>query len=179
MLQTQVGRAGAALSLGYGNFLTGNCYIGGEINLDITGSRRTEVKNDIDIDDYGTTKLKTRGFVPTVALRLGGYVPSFDCIFYARVGFTFLNNHFENTIFPNQDFGNQKITSIVGIGFEKTIADNCSMRIEGDYRFPADKKKENLMMYNYVGNPVNSDYRAIIRNKVRSYVVRVVCVYHF
>ncbi|MBQ7672968.1 MAG: hypothetical protein IJT36_00315, partial [Alphaproteobacteria bacterium] len=176
LLKANVGRVGAALSVGYGDFITGNCYLGGEINLDIAGSKSNEHKDN----DLGITKLKTRGFVPTVALRLGGYVPSLDCIFYARFGFTFLNNKFESQCVQGQGFGSQKITPIVGLGIEKTIFDGCSMRIEGDYRFSADRKKNDLVGYDpATGDRMNDPYRAAVKNRVRGYVVRVVCVYHF
>ena len=183
LAKPNVGRVGAALALGYGDFITGNCYLGGEINLDIAGSRQTEKENNFGGDYYGTTKVKTRGFVPTVALKLGGYVPSLDCMFYARVGLTFLNNKFENPYLAGQGFGSQKITPIVGLGIEKTIFDGCSMRIEGDYRFSADKKKDDLVGYEQDGTVrqglAGETTRTTVKNRVRGYVVRVVCVYHF
>ena len=54
------------------------------------------------------------------------------------------------------------------------------MRIEGDYRFSADKKKNDLVGYDpATGDRMNDPYRAAVKNRVRGYVVRVVCVYHF
>ena len=190
LFNTNVRRTGAALTFGYGDFITGNCYLGGEINLDITGSKHTKNEELIIRDaagdplmNYGSTEVKTRGLVPTVALRFGGYIQSLDCLFYARVGFTFLNNKFENNAMPGQGFGSQRVTPIVGLGFEKTIFDGCTMRIEGDYRFPADKKRDGLWKLDDDDGVLNTDridgYNASVKNKVRGYVVRVVCVYHF
>ncbi len=175
LVKSNVGKVGTALTAGYGNIFGGNYYIGGEISLDIAGSKsRTEYTTR-----FSDTTLKTRGFIPTIALRLGGFIPSVDCLAYVKVGFTFLNNKFENDVrFPGQGFGSQKITPIVGIGLEKMIFDNCSLKIEGDYRFSANKKKSGIMMYNN-GQPLNAKYNGTINNKVRGYVVRVICVYHF
>lgn len=182
--RTNVGRASAVLSVGYGDFITGSCYLGGEANLDIAGSKKSKsgpivaILADGNPADYMSTEVKTRGLVPTLAVRLGGYIPVLDGLFYARVGLTFLNNKFASEWLEDQGFGSQKVTSILGLGFEKKISDSCSMKVEGDYRFPADKTKNNLKNYVLEANSPGV-YGATVKNKVRSYVVRVVCVYHF
>lgn len=180
LLKTSVGRTGAALALGYGAFFSGSCYFGGELGLDITGGRQTCQKSAFGVADYGTTRVKTRGLLPTVAFRLGGYVEPLDCMLYARVGLTFLNNKFENSCFPGQGFGSEKFSPIVGLGVEKTISDGCSMRIEGDYRFSADKTKNGLRT-NLLGLNAAQQalYKATIKNRVRGYAVRVLFVYRF
>lgn len=177
LAKSNVGKVGAVLAVGYGDTFGGNYYVGGEVSLDVAGSKSRTRYSGVPYES--DTVLKTRGIIPTVALRLGGFVPAIDCLAYAKLGFTFLNNKFKNNQgFPGQDFGSQKITPIVGIGLEKMIGDGCSLKIDADYRFPANKKKSGLMLYGD-GQPLNAGYNGTVNNKVRGYVVRVMCVYHF
>ena len=184
LLKSNVGRVGGSVIGGYGDFVTGNCYLGAEVNVDITGSNKSESEEFIRTDgsgfdaSYGKTTIKTRGIVPTIAARIGWYVPTLDSLVYARVGLTFLNNKLENAKMPGCSFGSQKVSPVVGLGIETTYFGKYGVRLEGDYRFAADKKGKvsinegniDLADYGYDGN---------LKNKVRGYAVRVVCVYHF
>ncbi|MBR1734219.1 MAG: outer membrane beta-barrel protein [Alphaproteobacteria bacterium] len=177
-IKANAGKVGGTLAFGYGNYITGNCYLGGELDLDLAGSRSSSGSDDINQMAYLQRTLKTRGIVPTIAVRLGGYIPSIDGLLYARVGFTFLNNKLRSFCFK-KEFSTQKITPIIGAGIEKNITDNCSMRIEGDYRFPANKKYNQTEFYDRDGVLQVIPYKAYVNNKVRGYAVRVICTYHF
>lgn len=125
---------------------------------------------------YGKTTIKTGGFIPTFAARAGIYFPKIDSIVYVRVGFTFLNNKFENTVMRD-DITCQKISPIVGLGIEKSVFGRCTIRVEGDYRFSANKTKH-LNVYDIY--TINRDrYSGQIKNKVRGYAIRLFGVYHF
>lgn len=180
LLKSNVGRVGGSVIGGYGDFVTGNCYLGAEVNVDITGSNKSESEEFIRTDDfgfdasYGKTTIKTRGIVPTIAARIGWYVPTLDSLVYARVGLTFLNNKFENDQMIGYSFGSQKVSPIVGLGIETTYFGKYGVRLEGDYRFAADKKGKVS-----INDFTNDGYVGDLKNKVRGYVVRVVCVYHF
>ena len=190
LAKTRIGKLGGSLTAGYGNFIYDNYYLGGEISLDITKNKSTKSGNVINVssDDitvtYGTTTVKTKGFVPTVALRFGGYLSNIDCLLYARLGLTFFNNKFDNESMPNQGFKSRRITPIVGIGVEKKIFDMCSVKIEGDYRFFNSKKRSVFQKFDDDNGRIDynnlvENYNASIKNKNSGYVVRVVCVYHF
>ncbi len=80
------------------------------------------------------------------------------------------------------------MSPIVGLGFEKLVLNKCSVRFECDYRFPAKKKKHDLLGYEEngsqlmgitVGGADIDNYRAQIENRARGYAVRLMCVYHF
>ncbi|MBQ7673384.1 MAG: hypothetical protein IJT36_02510 [Alphaproteobacteria bacterium] len=175
LIKSNIGNIGAVLTAGYGNIFIGDYYIGAEICFDIAGSKSRTNYNY----PYWNTTLKTRGIIPTIALKLGKFIPAIDCLAYMRFGFTSFNNKFENDVFVGQGFGSQKITPVIGLGVEQMIYDNCSLKIEGDYRFPANSKKSDLMGYSRAGNAFGAPYSASINNKVRGYAVRVMCVYHF
>ena len=101
-------------------------------------------------------------------------MPTLDSLVYARVGLTFLNNKFENDQMIGYSFGSQKVSPIVGLGIETTYFGKYGVRLEGDYRFAADKKGKVS-----INDFTNDGYVGDLKNKVRGYVVRVVCVYHF
>lgn len=192
LAKTRIGKLGGSLAAGYGSFIYNNYYLGGEISLDITGSKSTTsgnvrifATNGVENCVYGATTVKTRGLVPTVALRFGRYISNIDSLLYARLGLAFLNNKFDNESMPNQGFGSQRVTPIIGLGIEKKVFDTCSVKLEGDYRFSISKKKSGFWKFDDDGGGnldttnIIPNYDASIRNKVSGYVVRVVCVYHF
>ena len=110
-------------------------------------------------------------------MRFGRFFSSIDCLAYLRVGITFLHNDIDSNAFKLKGFSCQTVSPIVGIGLEKMVFDHYSLKIEGDYRFPADKKKHDLVRY-YNNQPV-ANYSGSIENRTRGYAVRVMCIYHF
>ena len=110
-------------------------------------------------------------------MRFGRFFSSIDCLTYLRIGVTFLHNDIDSNIFKLKGFSCQTVSPIVGIGLEKMVFDHYSLKIEGDYRFPADKKKHDLVRY-YNNQPV-ANYSGSIENRTRGYAVRVMCIYHF
>ena len=184
LLTSNVGRIGGTVLVGYGDF-TGRCYLGGEFSLDIAGRRSKESSEVFNYSvlmpdeppvPYGKTTIKTGAFIPTLAARAGLYFPTLDSVIYVRVGFTFLNNKFENTYMRDKDIVCQKISPIVGVGIEKNIFGKYTVRIEGDYRFPANKT-ENLNRYD--GQTRVDGYVGQVKNKVRGYAIRLIGTYHF
>lgn len=174
LIKTNVGRLGGGIVGGYGTFLDNIIYVGGEFTIDITGSR----KNDSKVSDiYNQSFLKTRGFVPTLALRLGVYVSEIDSLLYIRGGISFLNNKFESDAF-RESISSQRITPIIGIGIEKKVYKTCSVRVEGDYRFLTERFKDGILGYDDTGAVV-PDYNPTIKNKTHGYAIRMICVYHF
>ncbi len=180
MGEGRVGKIGGTVLAGYGDFLFDNFYVGGELTLDISGNKNSKKDSNPNGDeDYRATNVKTRGIIPTLALRLGGYVSEIDSLIYARVGCTAMHNKFESEFFKDQDVTNKKITPILGLGIEKNIFDSFSLRLEYDYRFSSDKTKSGLKGYDENGRVAPDDYTNDVKNKVKGYVVRVVGTYYF
>ena len=183
LVNSKVGTLGGTITAGYGIF-DDNYYIGADLCVDITGNKDHSQKDDL----YLGSKIKTAGVIPTIALRFGRYFSSIDCLAYARFGFTNLRNEFQANERFKTSFRCQSISPIVGLGFEKLVLDKCSVRFECDYRFPANKKKHDLSMYDENGNKIMGlddsgnlvdNYRGQIENRARGYAVRLMCVYHF
>ena len=173
LIKTNVGRLGGGIVGGYGTFLDNIIYVGGEFTIDITGSK----KNDSKVSDiYNQSFLKTRGFVPTLALRLGVYVSEIDSLLYIRGGISFLNNKFESDSF-RESISSKRVTPIIGIGIEKKVYSACSVRIEGDYRITTEKEQCRLSAY--VRGIRLPNYDASVKNKTHGYAIRMICVYHF
>ena len=176
LIKTNVGRLGGGIVGGYGTFLDNTIYVGGEFTIDITGSKKNENKvNDI----YNQSFLKTRGFVPTFALRLGVYVSEVDSLLYIRGGISFLDNKFESDSF-RESISSQRITPIIGIGIEKKVYKTCSVRVEGDYRLSTERSKDKLSLY--LAPPIGGvlpGYDGSIKNKTYGYAIRILCIYHF
>ena len=171
LVSSKVGTIGATITTGYGIF-DSNYYIGADLCVDITGNKNHNQTH------YSESKIRTDGVIPTIALRFGRFFSSIDCLMYTRFGFTFLRNEFQNYKTFKTNFRCQSISPIVGLGLEKMVLDRCSLRFEGDYRFPADKKKHDIAGWNDNGDLIDG-YKGSIENRTRGYAVRFMCVYHF
>ena len=174
LVKTNIGRLGGGIVGGYGIFLDNTIYVGGEFTVDITGSKKNE-----NIDSmYKRSFLKTKGFVPTLAVRFGTYISNIDLLFYVKGGVTFLNSKFENNDTYRESISSQIVTPIVGIGIEKKLCDVYSVRVEGDYRFLLEKTKDGILGYRNTGAIMNN-YNASVKNKTHGYAIRMIFVYHF
>lgn len=173
LIKTSVGRLGGSVVGGYGTFLDDTVYVGGEFTVDVTGSKQ----NENTVGMYMQMRLKTKGFIPTLAVRLGFYIPKIDSLFYIRGGVSFLNNKFEAAAF-NESIASQRVTPVAGIGIEKRIYDAYSLRLEGDYRFSTEKSKNRLPLYE-IHAGMMPGYSGSIKNKTHGYAIRLMCVYHF
>ena len=174
LIKTNVGRLGGGIVGGYGTFLDNTIYVGGEFTVDITGSKKNENTDSM----YKLSFLKTKGFIPTLAVRFGTYISNIDLFFYVKGGVTFLNSKFENNDTYRESISSQRVTPIVGIGIERKLCDVYSVRVEGDYRFLSEKTKDGILGYRNTGAIMNN-YSASVKNKTHGYAIRILCIYHF
>ena len=165
--KTKMNALGGSVALGY-NHGFGSFFAGLEATLDVCKNK----KRDFTWTLAGGTvngKCKISGVVPTVALRLGGFVPMMDAIVYARAGVAYqkceCDPEVRDDALPNAKLS--KIMPVVGLGVEKKI--NClTARLEGDYRFRANKKFS------------NTDGDTDFKNKNKGgYTVRLMALYNF
>ena len=161
------GKLGGTLVAGYGIFVTGNFYLGGEAMLDITGNRTTEVKGN---NPY---LARVKGVTPSVAVRFGGWCSPIDSLIYGKVGIAFVRTEFQDKsgiVVNNSVRKLSKCAPVVGLGIEKNVYNNINVRLEGNYRFQV--KKEDVTYYNR-GNWVH------VENRLKGFTVRLIAVYKF
>lgn len=189
-IKSNVSRFGASLCGGYGTFVWDkNCYVGGEFTLDIQGSSRRSVYfmrdsyNLVDrINDlliYSRQQYKTSSFIPTLATNIGGYIRPLNTLFYTRIGLTIFGSKSGcGAIDAGRIIKDKKVTPIVGFGLEKRIVGNCSLKMEGDYRFSSAVKASKIE------SAVANDGRLLTlgvyhKSRTKGYAVRLMCTYHF
>ena len=170
----RTGRVGGSVALGYNQF-AGPVFTGLEATVDICGDKTREVKDEgTDNDGYEWTKVKTHGVVPTIAAKVGGYIPSIDTLAYLRLGVAFPRTEVSNTFYPNA-VKNKKAAFVLGAAVQKRVFDSLSLRLEGDYRFRT--KKSASQRFVTLDGTVVDGTSANIENKSSGYVVRVMAVY--
>lgn len=174
-------KIGGTISLGYGRFVFSNLYLGADFSLDISEKSKSVESDNFLRDDtkYGDTTVQNNAVVPTLALKVGGYIPDIDTLACVRAGAAKIGIKVQNELLKNEK-ELCKITPVVGISIEKKVWKNCSLKLEGDYRFPVSKRIDGISN-NFVHENGEITYPGIFNEKIktRSYNVRFMCVYHF
>lgn len=171
------GKIGGSVNFGYGKFINSYLYCGADFTLDIANKGKSidTVGKTRKRDNYGNTAVENGGVVPTVALRVGTYIPAVDSLVCARFGGAFVNAKSRNEVLgSDSEIKIRKLTPIVGLSFEKNVLKNWSVKLEGDYRFPIKKEK---LITNGIVNGVES--KTLVKAKTNSYCVRLMGVYRF
>ena len=165
-------KLGGSLVGGYGNFITGNCYLGGELILDIAGNKTTNGEYSYAGDVY-SYYAKVKGFVPSIAMRVGGWLCPIDSLIYARLGIAFVKAEFQekDPAYFNDTRKINKVAPIIGLGIEKNVYNNINVRLEGDYRFQV--KKEDVSRMSNGNGYVN------VENRLKGFTVRLMATYKF
>ena len=177
------GKIGGSIDVGYGKFVYSNLYLGADVNVDISGRGKT---TEIDLYDrgiagdpvsYGATTVQSNIVTPTFALRVGGYISDVDTLVCVRAGVAWVGAKAKNEFLKNE-VKLSKITPIIGLGVEKNVWRNCSVKLEGDYRFPSSKKIEaKTWSFDDGSKSIETGFSEEV--KVRGYSVRLMGVYHF
>lgn len=147
------GSVGGSLVGGYGAFVSGCFYIGGELVLDIASDNEhsCEVEDDRFANGLVVAKVSTKvvGFVPGIAVRLGYFADSIDTLFYVTAGGSYVETKVNVTVEdrgpnPAKPFSvslNKKgVVPSVGVGIEKGVGSHFNVRLEGVWRFSSDKE---------------------------------------
>ncbi len=177
-----VGKVGASVSVGYGQFVYSNLYLGADFSLDISKKGKS-VESDRFYragTTYGDTTVQNNAVVPTLALKVGGYIPDIDTLVCIRAGAAKTGIKAQNELLGNE-IKFSKITPVVGLSIEKNVGKSCSIKLEGNYRFPISKQIENLTDNLVAAGankiPVPVPFRETVKTK--GYSVRLMYVYHF
>ncbi len=179
------GKLSGSINAGYGKFVYSNLYLGADLTLDISGKGKTTEIDSFDRGGYSNDKWEPASYdsttvqsnvvVPTFAFRLGGYIPDVDTLVCVRAGAAWVGASAKNQTLENEVKLN-KITPIVGLSIEKNVWKNCSIKLEGDYRFPVSKKvqlKSKKLLDINDGISVNEEV------KIKGYSIRLMGVYRF
>jgi opacity protein-like surface antigen len=166
------GKIGGSVNVGYGKFVNSYLYCGADFVLDIAG----KAKSSEETGRYKNTTVENSGVVPTLALRVGGYIPAIDSLVCARFGGAFVNTKSRNEeMVENPEIKIHKFTPVVGLSLEKNVRKNWSVKFEGDYRFLAQKEK----LVSGTMEPFGVENRSLVKTKTRGYCVRLMSVYRF
>ena len=167
---------GGSINLGCGRFSTPYFYWGVDFTLDISEKKQFEQINfswKSENTTYTKSEIENIGVVPTVALRTGFYVPGPGFLVYARFGAAWVNAKLENSQMKDNKLEINKIMPIVGLGIEKNIGENFSLKLEGDYRFMAKDSCKGEMKFKDKYTDVT------MKAEVSKYSARLMLVYHF
>lgn len=165
-------KMGGSLGLGWGTFVTGNFYAGGEALVDISGNTTSKNSNTIN-NNLLTTQIKTDGVVPTLALRFGGYCDALHTLFFTKIGMSRVSSEYKDTTdfqgYTVDHFKMTRITPILGLGIETKVG-LLGLRIDYDYRF---KTEKNGLIKDEPG-----DYHYTATHKAKGYAIRMLATYH-
>ena len=169
------GKIGGAINFGYGKFVNSYLYLGADFVLDIASKGKSSDVAEKRVNDFKSTTVENGGVVPTVALRVGGYIPAVDSLICARFGGAFINTKSIGKVYgQDSEIKIRKIVPVVGLSFEKNLMKNWSVKLEGDYRFSTKKEKSII-----VGTESGVEGRVLTKAKSNSYCVRLMGVYRF
>lgn len=169
------GKIGGAINFGYGKFVNSYLYLGADFVLDIASKGKSSDVAEKRVDDFKSTTVENGGVVPTVALRVGGYIPAIDSLICARFGGAFVNTKSIGKVYgQDSEIKIRKIVPVVGLSFEKNLMKNWSVKLEGDCRFSTKKEKSII-----VRTESGVEGRVLTKAKSNSYCVRLMGVYRF
>lgn len=179
------GKFGGSISVGYGKFVYSNLYLGADANVDISGKgKTTEIDSldrggggGLDLISYGATTVQSNAVTPTFALRVGGYIPDVDTLVCVRAGVAWVGAKAKNELLGSE-VKLSKIAPVVGLSVEKNVWKNCSVKLEGDYRFPVSKKVQ-MKSQRVSARGFARDVDVSEELKIRGYSVRLMGVYRF
>lgn len=173
------GLFGGVVQLGYAKVLQNNFYVGADLNLEFTQTKKRELvlKDDtaakpaadgiaskvaagydlVDDKAKGTAdakKMKQGGFSGDFGIRIGYSVPSASTVVYVRPAARYVHNA-----------AFHKVTPMIGLGVDKKVCGKWGVGLECDYVFRANKNKDIK-----VGD---ANYKRKFRSE--GMVVRLVC----
>ncbi len=169
------GKIGGVINFGYGKFINSYLYCGADFVLDIASKGKSSEEAEKRTEALKSTIVENGGVVPTLALRVGGYIPAIDSLICARFGGAFVSTKSRNEGYgQDSEIKIRKVTPVVGLSFEKNLRKSWSIKLEGDYRFPTKKEKSVIL-----GKRNGVEGRALVKAKTNSYCVRLMGVYRF
>ncbi|MDR2067797.1 MAG: hypothetical protein LBP41_02295 [Holosporaceae bacterium] len=171
-------KVSGALAFGYDKFFYENYLLGAELTFDFAGNKNA----DDSEGHFDAVKRKDRGFVPTLAAKIGVYSEYLDTLFYLRLGAAQVRSEINHGA---RSLKLSKLTPVIGAGVEKIVFDNVSLRVEGDYRIQSEKSGDlfassgNGTITDTSGNkPVHWTRTGKARIRTKGYAVRVMGVWH-
>ncbi|MDR0968505.1 MAG: hypothetical protein LBL99_02605 [Holosporaceae bacterium] len=141
-------KLGGSVAFGYGKFFYEDLFVGGEALIDVSKNKRAEALLDCSDGAAGAPDvvfpkitLKSNGVIPSIRLRVGYWIESLRGMFYVTAGASRYSVEFKGAAssWPNGEVALKKIAPVVGLGFQKVLCANISIRLEGDYVFQANK----------------------------------------
>ena len=182
-------KVGGSLVAGYGAFVGGNFYLGGEVMVDFAGNKETKgqyvMKRDAGSQEYAY-RSKVKGVVPSLAVRLGYWCCPIDSMVYLKAGVAYVQSEYQEFDFDDGQAVNavnkntrkmSKIVPLVGLGVEKNIYSHLNLRLEGDYRFRAQKTTKTEDEGDGVVAGVKSMQN--IKQRLSGFSVRLMATYNF
>lgn len=173
-------KLGGSLVAGYGKFVDGNLYAGADFTIDVSG-KGSKKFNDNGVNQLGDVGFKQGGVCPTVAAKLGVYIPSLESMVYARLGGAWVSAK------ATTSRGNvklSKLTGVIGAGVAKSI-DCVNVCCEFDYRLRSanEGNLSNIVDWQLPNGVTFSAFNGVnvnTKTKVRTggYVVRVMATYN-
>ncbi|MDR1361799.1 MAG: hypothetical protein LBJ16_01120 [Holosporaceae bacterium] len=141
----ETNKISAVVGLGYG-FDYGNCRVALEGLIDLGKESRASAIWNYNEDHPVHASLSSSGITPSIAIILGGRVPSLkNALFYLKGGLSFTNSR-GTCSESKKDYSVSKPGLLLGSGIEvplgcfESIIRGVSLRVEGEYRFPVSKR---------------------------------------
>lgn len=180
----KVNKAGGSLSIGYGKCLADEYYVGGELSIDVSGSKSYVGRYYFGGNDEYSGKV--HAIVPSAVVKLG-YCLTPSVMVYLRGGIAHVKSDFTDSTgrliynysigrgkqcrYYGSDVNVSKVVSVVGFGVEQKLKCGFGLRLEGDYRFNTKKTSLETVIVPH------AKWKMGLRNRIGGFTVRVMGTY--
>jgi hypothetical protein len=151
----QTNRFMGTVGVGYGKLLCNSLHIGAEFLLDISKSKKQEIKAGDQVvatSADGGGSIKNSGFTPSVAVRVGYASQLFNAMAYGKLGVSIVSGEYRNREDVKKSL--KCATPELAFGIEKSFCKKFSTRLEAGYQFT--KKKEVLDVKTKLSQGINA-----------------------
>lgn len=176
----KLSKLGGSVVAGYGSFVSGPVYVGGEVVVEFSGSKKKDKVNSSSVSGFDGVELESNGVKPSFAAILGTYISAVDALLYAKLGAAYSKSKVND---GSNSISLSKLSPLVGVGIKKNVYNNFSIGAEFDYLFESDRSGT---LHNKVSADVgraptliNVDHSAKVKVKSKGYAIRATLMYNF
>ncbi len=155
-------RVVGSVVIGGGEVFKNNVYVGGEVLMDISRKKKTEI---FDNSKNHTADYDMKGFAPQLDAKVG-YILKNNSLVYGKLGCAWsrVSKHDRDT---DKNHSKTKPGFVLGLGAEKAFYSKFSAALEGDYNFGFKwKDKEATADKKYTCNK-GWTVRALVKHNVK------------
>lgn len=175
----KLSKLGGSVVAGYGSFVAGPVYVGGEVVVDFSGNKKKDKVNSSLPRGFNGVELESNGVKPSFAAILGAYISAVDALLYAKLGAAYSKTKVNDGCCS---ISLSKLSPLVGVGVKKNVYNNFSIGAEFDYLFESDRSgtlHNKVPALIVVNDRIEVDHSAKVKVKSKGYAIRATLMYNF